>query len=472
MAGQDNASCFAGLCRSLLAKRVLLSYSYRMVINNKIQINRASEPAVMKSISNALYWILVLICATHSSWASNGINAIGFGAESVGMGGADLAVALDTSALNTNPAGLAQLDEQSLDLYLALANSIEIRHKDMFSNDSTNDNDWITIGSAGYAHPVGNLTFGLGLFAQGGVGVTYKNLNTAFGSQDELSSQLRIARITPGLSWAATNNLFLGASLLITYADIEQKMFPRTSAENSVNPAQSFFGMHIQDADTLNTGYKLGVLYSPMHNLRLGMAYTSKTELSLDGGRARVNMTSIGLGVVTYSDAEVSGIDQPEELGIGVAWNVNDHWLISAEFNLIRWSEAIKTSVLKLDNPDNVNAPPTINQTSPVNWNDQRVFALGAKYKHANNSVFRAGINMANNPVPDASLSPLLAPIAKYHLTLGYGKLLGQHWSVNAALEYQIRESAVYTNPDLPFGVGAFTASETAAMHIDFSRRW
>ena len=41
--------------------------------------------------------------------AANGLNLIGFGAESVAMGGADTAGARDTAALNTNPAGLAQL---------------------------------------------------------------------------------------------------------------------------------------------------------------------------------------------------------------------------------------------------------------------------------------------------------------------------------------------------------------------------
>lgn len=35
--------------------------------------------------------------------ATNGLNLIGFGPESVAMGGADTAVARDTTALNTNP---------------------------------------------------------------------------------------------------------------------------------------------------------------------------------------------------------------------------------------------------------------------------------------------------------------------------------------------------------------------------------
>ncbi|PPK78234.1 hypothetical protein B0F87_101616 [Methylobacter tundripaludum] len=49
------------------------------------------------------------------AFATNGINLIGFGTESTLMGGADIAVARDTSALNTNPAGLTQIHGQAFD---------------------------------------------------------------------------------------------------------------------------------------------------------------------------------------------------------------------------------------------------------------------------------------------------------------------------------------------------------------------
>lgn len=49
------------------------------------------------------------------AFATNGINLIGFGAESTLMAGADIAVARDTSALNTNPVGLTQIRGQAFD---------------------------------------------------------------------------------------------------------------------------------------------------------------------------------------------------------------------------------------------------------------------------------------------------------------------------------------------------------------------
>lgn len=413
-----------------------------------------------------------MVSASQSALASNGINLIGFGAESVGMGGADLAVARDTSALNTNPAGLSQIDATQLDLYLGLANALEIRHKDQFGNDITIDNEWVSFSSFGFAHPIGDFTFGVGLFVQGGVGVEYDSIKTAFGTTDDLSTQLRIARITPGVSWQVNDRLSIGGSALMTYADLEQKIFPNTSVNNLQNPQQSFFGLQIDDVDTLSAGVKLGVLYKAQENLRVAAAYTSKTELNLDGGQAQINMRAIGLGIVTYNTVESRGVDQPEEAGLGLSWNVNDSFLLSAELNWINWSEAIKNSVLNLANPSNELASPSITQTTAINWKDQWVLALGTSYQLKNRGVARFGLNIANNPIPDSNLSPLLAPIGRYHITVGYGQPLGDKWEMNLAFEYQVKESKTYTNSQLPFGSNASIDVETMVFHWVLSRYW
>src|ERR1700732_3031903 len=65
-----------------------------------------------------------LLCAT-ATQATNGLNFIGAGMESSAMAGADLAVARDPMALNTNPAGLAQLRSLALEQHLVVAHEID-----------------------------------------------------------------------------------------------------------------------------------------------------------------------------------------------------------------------------------------------------------------------------------------------------------------------------------------------------------
>ena len=57
--------------------------------------------AASHGVSEALILLAGLLLPA-AAVATNGLNQIGFGTESVGMGGADIAVARDTSALNTN----------------------------------------------------------------------------------------------------------------------------------------------------------------------------------------------------------------------------------------------------------------------------------------------------------------------------------------------------------------------------------
>jgi hypothetical protein len=88
--------------------------------------------------------------------SSNGLNQIGFGAVSMGMGGADIAVSRDTSALNVNPAGLTQIDDRRLDLITAVAYTGNVHHKDSFGNDTGTDREYAVLNDAGAAARLGD----------------------------------------------------------------------------------------------------------------------------------------------------------------------------------------------------------------------------------------------------------------------------------------------------------------------------
>ncbi|MGD8311227.1 MAG: outer membrane protein transport protein, partial [Gammaproteobacteria bacterium] len=247
--------------------------------------------------------MLALIAPTAAN-ATNGLNQIGFGTESVGMAGADIAVARDTSALNTNPAGLGQIEGALADMNTAIAYTGNIRHEDRFGNDKSNSNKYPVLGSLGYVkrssrYPV---TAGIGLFAQGGTGNDFRNLNTAFDTHDELSIGFRVARITPGLAWKLSDRFFLGASLVGTYADLEEKVFPNTSVADPADPSNSFFGFELEDMNDFNAGIKLGLMYKPVEHLTLGAAWNNKVDLDLEG-RMQADLSALGLGKVTYRDA-------------------------------------------------------------------------------------------------------------------------------------------------------------------------
>lgn len=414
--------------------------------------------------------LIAAVCAVLSTTAqaTNGLNHFGFGTESVMMGGADVAVARDTTALNTNPAGLTRLSRPALDVYSATAYSLDVGHRDPL-NDVRVSNHFITLGGGGYSRPLGNgLVAGIGLFAQGGAGNVFKNVNTGLGTRDELSSLFGIARINAGVAWQASDKLALGASVAAIYSRIEQRIFPNTSV---VAPAP-FFGLQLKAVDGINFGVKFGAQYVVDERWTLGATFTPKARLTMNGGSAVVNMNAAGLGAVTYRDVRISGFALPREIAAGAAWQATDRMLLSAKVGWLNWADALKSSTLALSSPSNSAAPASIENTAALNWKNQTVYSVGTAYAWDDRTILRAGFNYGANPVPAQSMDPLLAAISVRHWTAGASHRLDNGWELGAGFEYQPGARVRYSNPQAPLGVNAETRNKYLAAHFMLSRRW
>jgi len=416
---------------------------------------------------------LALLCLfPASAYPANGLSAIGFGTESVAMGGADVAVARDTAAMNLNPAGITQIPGNALDMYGGIIYPVSVSHRDQLGNDVDVSNRYILLGGGGFTHRLGDgpVTAGIGLFGQGGAGNVYKNVATPFGTTDELSSLLRIAKITPTVAYRVDEKLSLGVSLQVVYTDISQKVFPETSYFDPDDPQHPFFGTDVE-MNGFGFGVKLGVLYKVNDRLSLGGAYTSKMRLPLDG-TVVANMSAVGLGKVTYRDSSIDGMALPQEVDVGFAVRPVPPLLVAVKVAWLDWSAALKTSTLHAASPDTPGAPPTLSLPSTMNWRDQYVFAIGIAYDLTEKAILRAGYNYGRNPVPDNTLNPLLSAIAEQHFTFGAGYVFSPKWQVGMSVEYAFNNAVTYHNPELPFGPGAEEENEYIGFQVMLSRRW
>ena len=406
--------------------------------------------------------------------ATNGLNLIGFGTESVAMAGADTAVARDTSALNTNPAGLAQLARPAFDGYLAAAFSLDVGHSDSLGNNRQVDNHVIPLGGFGISSPWagGQGVVGLGFFAQGGAGAVYKSLRTPFGTDDELSGLIGIVRVTPGLAWRLSDELTLGAAAPLNVIVVKQRVFPGTSALNTNNPAQSFFGLKLDGVQGAHLGLRLGAMWKPDAAWTFGASYSPKTKLDAKRGDAEVNFSAIGLGVVPYGNARIEGFALAREIALGAAWQASARTLVSLKLAHLDWSNAIRNVTVTLSEPGNAAAPAQISQTARVDWRDQTVTAIGVAQALSDKLTAYAGFNHARNPAPSETLTPLLAAIRTRHATSGFTYRVDDGWLASGAIEYQFRNRVVYNNPNIPLGAPAEERSRYVALNCMLSRRW
>jgi len=404
-----------------------------------------------------------MLATASPAYATNGINLIGFGAESTLMGGADVAVARDTSALNTNPAGLTQIKAPLLDMFGSVLRTTDLVHKDP-RNEEHASNRYTFLGGGGYARPLENTdcTVGIGLFAQGGAGGVFDNLRTPFGNRDDLSSLFGIAKIIPGIGCEVSDKLSLGASLNIVYASIEQDFLRNTSVGN-------FPGFKLEDASALRTGFKIGAQYRITPALTLAAAYTEKTELPLTGGTLVADFSNAGLGKVKYADASFKGFALPREVAVGLAFKPTDDWLLSFKLNWLNWDDAINDVKLRATKPNNASAPSVYAIPSSADWKDQWVVATGVAYKWDDKTTLYAGHNYGKNPVPRQNTNPLLAGILEHHLTFGAARKIDQQWLMTGGVEWMLPVSVKY-NSQL-FGESELR-NEAIVLHFMLSRRW
>jgi len=410
---------------------------------------------------------LALLLVAAPAMAARGLVLNAYDAEGLGLGGADIAITQSTTAVNSNPAGLAQLPSQGFDafVYPYFAN---FRHSDSLGNYSKPSTPAGAVLAGSYAQRLQyapSVVVGIGLFAQGGTGLGYKSLLTQFGTRDELSSNIGIFRLASGFAWQATDQLDLGFTLGLAYARGSQKLYPDTSDA-------AFQGLRFDGGQAMTPNVQFGLQYRLRPELTLAAVYISKTALPLTGGTVDQNLTSSGLGRVRYQSARIDGFALPQEVDLGLAWQINHRWLLTTEVNWLDYSQALVSTRLRATRPNNPAAPATIDISSPLNWHDQYVFAMGAAYALNEHSVLRGGFNIENSPIPNSTATPILNFGQKREVTIGYGHKFAGSWSFDAAFEFQPAVFQRYSNPSLALGDRATERYQDISGILAISRRW
>ena len=419
---------------------------------------------------------LGLLCF-HFAATAGSLTDAGYGTESTLMGGADIAVARDSFAINTNPAGLIQLAGKAMDIHAIVFDS-QGKHTDNNGNyRHQQKNQFGLIGEFGYAQraPDSPFAYGVNFVAQGGLGWTYRNLNTAFGTRDEASSLFSIVRLAPGFAYKVSDRLSFGAALDINYSSGSQSLFPNTSAAPSAQFPQGFSGITVKDLSGNSLSAKFGMQYRPLEDVVLAVVYSSKTKLPLKNGIMRVNYTNTipGEGIVRYDNAEINGFALPAVIAFGVSFRPRQDLLISLQDQFEDMSKAIGSATLTAKNPRTTNplVPKTISNTTNTGAFGQHVYSIGAAYDWSDQTLLYLGWTYHRRPVPEQNLSATFQPIQQSHVMIGFQHQLGPEWSVAAGIERIAHQMVTYNNPLTPFGPSVASHTGTP-MHLQFSRRW
>ncbi len=417
---------------------------------------------------------VIYACAISSAYATNGMLMEGYGPESTAMGGTAMAYDNGAAAMVGNPATLSMLKDGAsrVDVSMGfLQPDVSATVPTPGGNVSADSSgDLYLMPAAGWVTRRGQVSYGVGVFSQGGMGTEYAKDSTVLpGARSEVgvgaflvpasfevNNQLSIGG-TLQYVWGGMD-LIMGMPLLAgnppspqpgTFADFLpgspnalgsasgslvqglQPAFPSVLSAGAENAVFNFSNDDDFSGKAKGAGFsaRLGFVFQVSPDLSIGGAYQAKTAMSDWDGKGTMAfvdgagqpVTAPGLGTLNLPGTfTVKDFQFPSTLTLGMAYRMNQ-WLFAADVTQIDWSSVMKDFQLnfKVDSTVLGFGGAETDVVMKQNWDDQTVLKLGAAYAVNDQLTVRGGLNLANNPVPDEYLNPLFPAIIENHVTMG-----------------------------------------------------
>ena len=312
-----------------------------------------------------------------------------------------------------------------------------------------------------------SMWVGLAMTVPFGMGTEYDD-NWKY-SKRGISAEVLTFDFNPNVAWKISDKLSLGAGMSIQYAAADLKK----SKELETKLGMASIDGEV-DADSWAWGFNVGLMWSPLENLRFGLSYRSKinhhAEGDMDINNAKINgQSTIDLGSGPMSVGTILNSQLPGLLGTHdakaslstpawamatAAWDVNDLLSLYATFRWTDWS-----SFKNLNIDAGSLGPVSLGDTIKNYWQDTYLFSVGADLRFTNWWTFRAGIGYETSPIDEESYRTAIIPDAdRWWFAIGssFQATDNMQIDVSAAMLHGTGERDLYDNEDSNTVIGRF----------------
>ncbi|MDA8423939.1 MAG: outer membrane protein transport protein [Nitrospiraceae bacterium] len=221
----------------------------------------------MKKSLSAIMLVALVGCLSMSLpatvYATDGMNLEGYGPIATGMGGASMAYDNGTAAMMNNPATLGLMpDGNRLDVALGyLGPNITVTGP----QETTSQSNAFYMPAIGWIQKSGQSAYGVGVFAQGGMGAQYAaDTFLAAGSGEKVRSELSVGRLIVPYAYEVNKNLSVAASVDYVWAGLDLKMaLPGSAFLDMAGGSQKYGTVSGSMMTTFNQFVTFGMLQSP-----------------------------------------------------------------------------------------------------------------------------------------------------------------------------------------------------------------
>jgi len=440
-----------------------------------------------------LVFVVMSMFLAPTVYATNGMNLEGYGPIATGMGGASMAYDNGAAAVMNNPATLGLMPQgDRFDAAVGMLGP-NITAEMTGMPDAKSSADAFFMPAMGWVRKTGKMSYGLGMFAQGGMGTEYEATSFMSGFQSmsfgppanqgsanlPTRSEVSVGRLLIPVAYNVNPDLTIGGTVDFVWASMDMKMVmggaqmqdmiygtkaygtisgSMLSALGTADPDGPVNWAYFNFSDKSDftgkakaTGFagKIGGVYKVNKQLTLGATYHSKTwlgDLEANGATVLMNVNpndTVAGSIPAYNPAttmaitgkiKIKDFQWPQTVGVGMSYEASDKLMIAFDYKWINWAAVMKNFNISFTADDP--ATGQLDATLFQNWENQNVFMLGAGYKMTSEFTIRGGLNIANNPVPDKYMNPLFPAIEKNHVMLGAGYMVSKASSVDFSYTY------------------------------------
>jgi long-chain fatty acid transport protein len=429
----------------ILFKFPKLVWEHTIVPMMRILLNHTS--ATLWGLCSSFGLITLVLVALEGlcltpAWAS-GFALVQQGTAAMAQGNAFVAEASDASAIFYNPAGLNQLKRAQV--YQGTFLNYPDREFSGGGQDSQTHHRLYTSLTAYFAIPTNDrVALGMGFFSPFGMGTAWPS--TWAGRYLTTYSSLKTYNLNPVVSIKILENLSVaaGADFLWSSVQLRRKTPVVVRGVNLPDGEVSLGG------DGNGIGCNFGLLYEPLHGVKLGVSYRSQIRVSHSGNLATSLPSPLPPTPVIPGSAAIT---YPQSLTAGVSYSRFAPWCFEFDTTWTGWSSYSDLTVM-LNRPILVNGAPTTTINTPKKWRDTWAFRFGANYEIMEGMKVRAGYIYDLTPVPDSTFDPQVPDANRHIFTVG-GDIKVWKCTLGIAYNYILSESRTKNNALGTNGVAA-----------------
>ncbi len=386
---------------------------------------------------------ILLVVAMCGNLLSGGFQINDQSARSVGMGFSTIANISDPSSIFYNPAAMVDIPSNlaiSVGACYIMPGAKFTGITSLNQQNTTAAESWnflIPNVYIAWKTPIKGLSLGAGVFAPFGLGTRWPS--QWMGRFSALETYLQTLEINPNVAYGfdlASMPISVSAGFGYVMGNVEMKQAISTFTPE---PLLDLKG------DGTGTTYNFGLNIGLMKNLKLGASYRHNIEIEYSGDVTYQNTT--GLDALFAPTTGGTKIKFPNDLRIGVAYELLNNLWIEAGINSVGWSSYDSLNITFDKMPGNPAASYT--KKTARDYKNAMIYRIGGEYKYSDNLTLRLGCYYDPLAVDVDNIEPVLPEGNRIGLSFGFGYNLNKNFSVDFGyLGIMGSQSEVKANPN------------------------